>query len=647
MSSGKNDRLKKIQFIAIVISVILVFVLAFAGFQQNKGEDITFLNMLYATVGMFLMSGTDPLVSNHLVLLAQSLAAILFGLGVFSLVFNQVQRAWNAGKIRFTYKEHVVIFSLSTIGQKLASEMLAYGYKVVVVEPDEENSYIHQVQEAGGIVITGSGTDGKSIGNAGIANAATCIITGDSDQDNMEVANEVLFFRKGKKAEESLKIMLHITDHNNINVLKDYLDIHNEDEDYDLETFNVSQLAAREIYDNYPPHRYLDPADDDNSIAIIGYNQAAEEFLLENIILSHYPELHNLQVYLFDKDAATKVSEFNYRYPFFSEFVDIHGVNLLNASFYANFSWSKKEIEKLSKAKVIYLFGESDSALLTSAANLRQFLYNQTLSITAVPIVVCLPEDAGMMDLLGANRDEKNSAGAVFAQKLNIHQYKLVSDTCTAENLLGDTATIDRLSKMINYYYSLKYEFAAELKEKWNVENANELVAAAEQLVLNLPDKEPKPNERLVQKRVLQFLSEKTGVHYNSLFARLSVDKRWNMLTHRKKDSNRYAARQLPLKFSSLKRIGCDPLTTANITRFYHRLAPMEHKRWSAEKMVFSYKYGPLSDDRSERYILKEILKIHNQLIPYDKLSEGEKEKDLNLFLLLPLLDKIGKFQSA
>jgi hypothetical protein len=32
------------------------------------------------------------------------------------------------------------------------------------------------------------------------------------------------------------------------------------------------------------------------------------------------------------------------------------------------------------------------------------------------------------------------------------------------------------------------------------------------------------------------------------------------------------------------------------------------------------------------------MLKIHDQLIPYEKLTEGEKEKDLNLFLLMPLL---------
>ena len=149
--------------------------------------------------------------------------------------------------------------------------------------------------------------------------------------------------------------------------------------------------------------------------------------------------------------------------------------------------------------------------------------------------------------------------------------------------------------------------------------------------------------DRNIQKKIIRYLSDQTGIHYNSLFSRLSIDKRWNILTHRKKDSNRYAARQLALKLKTLKRIGCDPLTIENITKYYTKIAPMEHKRWSAEKMVFNYKYGQLVSDKNERYVLKDVLKIHDQLIPYDKLSDVEKEKDLNLFLLLPLLSNIYK----
>jgi hypothetical protein len=36
------------------------------------------------------------------------------------------------------------------------------------------------------------------------------------------------------------------------------------------------------------------------------------------------------------------------------------------------------------------------------------------------------------------------------------------------------------------------------------------------------------------------------------------------------------------------------------------------------------------------------VLKIHDQLIPYEKLTLEEKEKDLNIFLMVPVLNIIN-----
>ena len=44
--------------------------------------------------------------------------------------------------------------------------------------------------------------------------------------------------------------------------------------------------------------------------------------------------------------------------------------------------------------------------------------------------------------------------------------------------------------------------------------------------------------------------------------------------------------------------------------------------------LILYYKYGPLVSDKAESYVLKDVLKIHDQLIPYDKLTEIENGKD-------------------
>ena len=208
MGSQSNSKLEKIKFFLIFLSVLLVFVLGILGFKETTGKDFNFFAAIYSTICMFLMGNADPVPGSTFLLIAQYLAAILFGLGLFSLVFDQVHHAYVIVKIRFTYRGHIIVFSLNEIGHKLVKELLEKGHKVVIIEPDKENNFIYQIKELGGLIITGNGSDGNVINDAGIALAKTCVICGNSDQENMEIANQVLFFRQKKEAQDSLKILL-------------------------------------------------------------------------------------------------------------------------------------------------------------------------------------------------------------------------------------------------------------------------------------------------------------------------------------------------------------------------------------------------------------------------------------------------------
>ncbi|MCX5888027.1 MAG: RyR domain-containing protein, partial [Deltaproteobacteria bacterium] len=57
------------------------------------------------------------------------------------------------------------------------------------------------------------------------------------------------------------------------------------------------------------------------------------------------------------------------------------------------------------------------------------------------------------------------------------------------------------------------------------------------------------------------------------------------------------------------------------------RLSSLEHERWMSEKLEGGWRYGEKRDDAQ---------KIHPSLVPYENLSEPEKEKDRDTIRQIP-----------
>jgi len=629
--------------------IALVFAFSLIGYYQVLGKNFNLWGVVFAIFNFFIMNDADPtqVASNSFILAAKYLAAVLVGVSLFTLSYKYLRRLFLTYKIRLSYKGHIIIFSLDPLGYRISKELLKNGYAVVIVENNPESTFIEEIENEGGVVIHSNPFESKTLDMIGLAKARVCILAHDKDEVNIEIAGHIssytyaLFPQEPDPDHDVLKLFMHIADLNNKSVIKDYFDINNTDEHYDLHTINLHQLAAQKIYDEFPPHAYFHNGGEEvtNSIAIIGCDKTAEAFIIENMILSHYHDHKPLTIYLVDKDADDFFHQFSYQYPFHAEFVDLVPVKLLNANFFANFTWSKVHIEKLSLVKAAYFFGNSDSVIMNTAAAFRQFLYIQTLSISQVPLIVSLPEDSGIYDFLNNSTLHKDEVEQLFNNTLSQYYIKRKSDTFSGKSVIEEAETIDSISRVINFYYTVCYEFEALLKNRFQVTVSQELINAMSDFIISFPENHASFNEREFEEAFFTELSAKTGIAANRLYQQASIKKNWNLLNNRKKDSNRYAARHMQVKLFIMNEIGCTPVNRENIVKFYPKLATIEHSRWSGEKMVFNYKYGPFTKDKKEKYILKEVLKIHDQLIPYDKLTQGEKDKDLNLFLLLPLLN--------
>jgi len=643
-----NDK-RDNKILIVPILIVLVFLFSVIGFMQLDAHDhveFSLPGVLYATLSFFTLENMKPeeAINNPYLLIARYLAALMLGLGIYSLLYKYIAQQYMRLKIKYKYQNHVVIFSMKMVGANFIADLLTNGYKVILVEDDAENPFLEKIEKDGAIVFRVKDYDTKLFDTLHITHAKACIVASDNDGLNIELSLKLIKYLKEKGYKQNVKMLSHLEKRDNLEVIKDYIDLNNTEAKFELEVFNISSAAAKKIYDHFPPHNYFNFKDDkdENAIAVVGYNQAAEDFIIENLILSHYKDCKNIKLYLADKDADMLLYNFQYKYPYFREFIDVIPVKLLNDKFFANFNWSKELIEKLSKVKAVYFFGDTGSELMNMAARFRQFLSGQSVNYLHTPIIICFPEDINMMSLFDTEHSSNGEhLNNVFKHQLNISFVNMITDTCTSSRLLEESEYIDMLSRVINYYYSIKYEFEWVLKEKYKITEGHIVVASIEKKLLDLADKNAALSEKDVEDLVLESLAEFTSKPISELAPLFSIKKWWNTISTHKKSANRYAARHLAVKIDIMKNMKCFPLSHQNIVNSYHIIAPIEHKRWSAEKMALNYRYGVLPEDRKAKNATKDILKIHDQLIPYEKLDEENKEKDLNIFLLMPLLNSL------
>jgi hypothetical protein len=97
----------------------------------------------------------------------------------------------------------------------------------------------------------------------------------------------------------------------------------------------------------------------------------------------------------------------------------------------------------------------------------------------------------------------------------------------------------------------------------------------------------------------------------------------WGTLSEDGKEANRDQARDMLAK---LDRIGCSVEATAQADVWFafteeelDMLARHEQVRWAKQRLSAGWVYGPVRDDEFKR---------HPSLVPWDQLSESERNKD-------------------
>lgn len=628
-------------FILLILAVFMFGLWGFFIYESSEYQAFDFWGAIYAILGFFVLETTNPIIPNVQLTISKFLAACILGYGFFQLAYTHIIVQWNVIKIKIFYSNHFIIIGLGYIGRQLAMDLLQNGHKVIILEKNNHNDSISLMQQNGAIIFFGKGNIHKLLKFSKVSEANQIVICTGDDNINMTTTNNIVqIVQSTRKFNNPLRLLVHINEESNNNILKDYIDFDLKNAKIDIDTFNIIQAGSQLVYDKHFPFSYLNQFTPDTRISILiwGNNLSARYFLMENIILSHAPYV-KLEIILADTDVESFQNEIKLKFPFINQFLTISVLPLQNNIF--QFDEEKTEIikNKFKHLKVAYVFSEKDSLVIERAGYLRQFFYDTGGTLAQTAVVGTLSEGSEVVSLL-SNPNNKNNILNIYTQKLNVSYINVFDDACRGDRIIFESEIQDFIAKTVNYMYSIKYETPYILKDLGYSLDKND----TQRIEKELFDMKIKTKEVIneIDEKMYKIFHEVCNLPKKTYYEKFSINSKWFELTDRKKDSNRYVARHLKLKMHFLNSLGHEEVSIDTIEELFHLLAPIEHARWMSEKLVFGFRFGSL-EDKNLKKILKDILKVHDQIMPYNELTHAEQSKDMDMFYLIPLLTQIQK----
>lgn len=433
------------QWFAISIGVVIVFFLGAFGFMEyfSKTEKpISLLDIAYRVIQLFVF-GLDPEITNlgWKLEIARWLAPIIAAytaVRALAVIFGEQLQLF---RLQFLRK-HIIICGLGKKGLLLARRFQLEGFKVVVIESDENNENLQQCRDSGAIVLIGSAMEPDPLRRTRLEKAEYLFCVCGDDGVNAEIAFHARVLLPAKLS-KPLTCVVHIIDPQLCRLLKEREFETERHDAFRLEFFNLFDYAARTILDAFPPFNGAKEKGAFLShLLIVGIGNMGESLVVHavrkwiDLEKRTGKKSRKLTISIIDRIAKEKKELLNRRYPRLKKVcrlepleMNIHSKEFEEGRFLFN---SKKE----SRMNVVYVCLDNDSFALRVALSLHQQLRDFDL-----PIIVRMDREAGLAPLI-----EGDMHG--FA---NIQVFGLLDRVLKPELLL--TGTHEILARAIHEEY--------------------------------------------------------------------------------------------------------------------------------------------------------------------------------------------------
>jgi len=544
---------------------------------------ITILGVIGAVVGLVIIKQLVELTDSDFI---RIVAGAFTGSSTAGILYFLIRKHLDDLPLLFV-ENHVIICGLNYRTILIINDLVKNEIKPVIIENDPKNNYLESVKALGLIVLIGNPSSPPVLNKARVQKAKFILSLDDKDENNAEIALKIMQIID-EKTGKSLTCIIQILNPQLYMIIRKQSFSLRKTSPVKIEFYNQYAYGARALLEKYPPFSDENVIIKDQlPIIVIGAGQLGESIIIRiarTWYWQHGSENTRLKLYLIDLNADQIKESLESQHPRISAACDFNGIvlDLKSGPFKRGNLLERPEFRK---GFIAYICLDDDSMGLYAALTLHQFSTEGTAKF-----IVRMDHNTSVAKLIS---DEQSTIGTIH----DIYPFSLYELTANSRIILA--GEIEILARAVHENYCRNELLKGETQQ------TNKLLVSWDELG--------------------QLTLQKDGMDGES---------------YRK--SNR---RQADFIWTKLSLVGCDigpvidwdaPLQFSFTEKETEYLARLEHERWMNEKLDQGWRYDKERIDEQ---------KTHPSIVPYDQLSEPEKEKDRNTISQIPHLLALIDYQ--
>lgn len=589
---------------------ILSAVLGCIGFANtmtfaSEGGPNSWWDVVYASFRMFIFEAPDETAGWPVYLqVARALAPMVVLYTAAKAVWNMVEEEVALYGLLFRKRRFVVVCGIGETGFRIARDYcLNSSKRVVVIDNDPLNPMAAELRNYGAIQICGNAMDPLVLLKSRVIYAKELFLCTSDDKANIAIAKsaerltrrlktgevkslEAKASRRepaigGEPPDVSLRCFLCVDSPDIYEVFSVHSFFEINSSRFAIRLFNRRETIARNIFRLCAPDLYYRPAGRANEpmhILFIGFQALTREMILQTALTAHYTDFRLPKVTVLCNEAdSDNIKRFLHRYPHLNETADLNFVHADPMTITPD-RWH--DMQTATQFDVCYVSLQKDVESILSARRLNRLRRHSKLR--PLNFVVCLNQQNFLAEIIDDDFQDISMDKLDLPEYEPIEYFECLDETISIDVVVNEA--LDVLARTLhNAYLNTQLANGATLRS----------------------------NASLIP---------------------------WSELPAHKKKANQHAAAHMDVKLRIANCIAMDLDAKEPEAVFppddlmMELLAQLEHRRWMADKYLAGYSYGEVRD---------EDRMLHPDLVPWEQLTEADKEKDRDNIRQIPHLLKL------